>query len=169
MTPDAEDAWRMVLESAGEEETQALGRRIGAVLEGGDLVGLVGPLGAGKTQLAKGIAVGLGVADSRQVNSPTFVLVNEYAGRMHVYHLDVYRLSGVAELEALGFEEMCGGSAVVMVEWADRASPALGPDTLWVVLSPTGATHRRLELRTRSASIQRRLSAAGITASPHIS
>ncbi len=162
MSPDAEDAWRMVLESAGEEQTQALWRRIGSVLEPGDVIGLVGPLGAGKTQLAKGLAVGLGVADSRQVNSPTFVLVNEYAGRMHVYHLDVYRLSRVAELEALGFEEMCGGAAVVMVEWADRVRPALGPDALWVELSPAGATQRRLELRTRSASIQRRLSGAGL-------
>ena len=162
MSPDAEDPWRMVLESAGEEQTQALGRRIGAVLEPGDVVGLVGPLGAGKTQLAKGLAAGLGVADSRQVNSPTFVLVNEYAGRLHVYHLDVYRLSGASELEALGFDEMCGGAAVVMVEWADRVRPALAADTLWVELSPTGATQRRLELRTRSASIQRRLNAAGL-------
>ncbi len=120
MSPDAENAWRMVLESAGEQQTQALGRRIGAVLQPGDVVGLVGPLGAGKTQLAKGIAVGLGVADSRQVNSPTFVLVNEHAGRMHVYHLDVYRLSGAGELESRGFEAMCGGAAGVMVVWADR-------------------------------------------------
>jgi len=162
MKPDTQDAWHMVLESAGEEQTQALGRRIGAVLQGGDVVGLVGPLGAGKTQLAKGLAVGLGVADSRQVNSPTFVLVNEYAGRLHVYHLDVYRLSGVGELEALGFAEMCGGAAVVMVEWADRIASALGPETLWVELSSTGATQRRLVLRTRSASIHQRLNAAGL-------
>lgn len=162
MSPDARNAWRMVLESSGEQQTQALGRRIGAVLQPGDVIGLVGPLGAGKTQLAKGIAVGLGVADSRQVNSPTFVLVNEHAGRMHVYHLDVYRLFGAGELESLGFEEMCGGAAVVMVEWADRVRSVMRPDTLWMDMSPTGATQRRLELRTRSASIQRRLNAAGL-------
>ena len=162
MSPDSNDAWRMVLDSAGEEQTRELGRRIGAVLQGGDVVGLVGPLGAGKTQLAKGLAVGLGVRDSNQVNSPTFVLVNEYDGRLHVYHLDVYRLSGVVELEALGFEEMCSGAAVVMVEWADRIGPALGPETLWVELSPTGATRRRLTLHTRSSSIQQQLDAAGL-------
>lgn len=162
MSSEAENAWCMVLESTSEAETQALGHRIGAVFRGGEVVGLVGPLGAGKTQLAKGLATGLGVADSGQVNSPTFVLVNEYTGRLNIHHLDVYRLSGVAELEALGFDEMCSDGAVVIVEWADRVRPALGRDALWVELSPIGATRRRMALRTRCASIQERLIAAGL-------
>lgn len=138
------------LESKDVEETLEIGRRIGGFLNGGDVVGLVGPLGAGKTQLAKGLAGGLEVTDKRQVNSPTFVLVNEYQGRLHVYHLDAYRLTHVEELRALGFEEMCDGGGVVMVEWADRVAELMVEETLWIELIPTGQTTRRFVVRTKS-------------------
>jgi len=162
MSVETPNPWCVTLESRSAEETLEIGRQIGAVLRGGDQVTLVGPLGAGKTQLAKGLAVGMGVADPQQVNSPTFVLVNEYDGRLHIYHLDCYRLSGAAELASLGFEEMCDDRSVVMIEWADRVAEAMGPDALWAELSPTGATERRLRLHTRSAGLARRLATAGL-------
>jgi tRNA threonylcarbamoyladenosine biosynthesis protein TsaE len=126
------------------DETLAIGRRIGAALEPGDVVALVGPLGAGKTHLVKGIAEGAGVADRNQVNSPTFVLINEYAGRLPIHHIDVYRLAGSDELEALGFEEMVSGPGAVLIEWADRVEDALPVDHLHVTLAVTGAERREL-------------------------
>ncbi len=159
MTAMTHGEWVGESESGSVEETIAIGRRIGDALLPGDGVALVGQLGAGKTHLAKGLAVGLGVADDRIVTSPTFVLVNEYKGRVRVFHLDAYRLSGADELEGIGFEEMCGCGGVVLVEWADRVADAMGPETLWVEMSPAGETRRRLRLTARSGSIGSRVAA----------
>jgi tRNA threonylcarbamoyladenosine biosynthesis protein TsaE len=139
-----------------------IGRALGACLEAGDVVGLAGPLGAGKTQLIKGIAGGLLVTDDRLVNSPTFVLVKEYEGRLHVFHLDAYRLEGARALEDLGFEEMCTAGGVVLVEWADRVAEAFDSRALWIDLAVTGETQRRFSLRTASAEFGRRLAGAGL-------
>jgi tRNA threonylcarbamoyladenosine biosynthesis protein TsaE len=129
------------------EATHELGRRLGAALRSGDVVALVGPLGAGKTTLVKGIAAGAGVPDLRQVNSPTFVIVNEYEAvrrpePLHVYHIDVYRLRGSDDLDAIGFDEMCREGAVV-VEWADRVADLLPEDHLTVRIDPLSDTRRR--------------------------
>ncbi len=150
----------VVTRSVGE--TLAVGRGLGGCLEGGDVVGLVGVLGAGKTHLMKGIATGLGVADDRDVTSPTFVLVNEYEGRLHVFHLDAYRLSGGDEMASLGFEEMCSAGGVVAVEWADRVAGALPDGALWIELLVEGETDRRLVVRTESAALAARLKGAGL-------
>ncbi len=139
-----------------------IGRALGERLEAGDVVGLTGPLGAGKTQLIKGIAAGLEVADDRQICSPTFILVKEYEGRRHVFHLDAYRLAGARALEELGFEEMCAGGGVVLVEWADRVAEAFDSRALWIDLAVTGETQRRFSLRTASAEFGRRLEGAGL-------
>jgi len=155
-------AWTREIESNDVSATLRIGRALGVALQPGDLVGLVGPLGAGKTHLVKGIAAGLQVADQREVNSPTFVLVNEYDGRLHIFHLDAYRLGSGEELAALGFEEMCGSGGVVLVEWADRVCEALGEDALWIELLPTGENQRRLRLQTRSGGLAARLEAAGL-------
>jgi len=128
------------------EETREFGRRLGEAAEPGDVIGLVGPLGAGKTQLVKGIAVGAGVAEERIVNSPTFVLVNEYEGRLHVFHLDAYRLSASRELAAIGFEEMCAAAGLVVVEWADKVADIMPANTMWITLTPSGETSRRIHL-----------------------
>ncbi|MBN2563432.1 MAG: tRNA (adenosine(37)-N6)-threonylcarbamoyltransferase complex ATPase subunit type 1 TsaE [Phycisphaerae bacterium] len=148
--------------SRSVEETLEIGRALAACLEAGDVAGLIGPLGSGKTHLIKGIAGGLGVADERLVNSPTFVIVNEHEGRLHVYHLDAYRLAGAQELEGLGFEEMCLGGGVVLVEWADRVSEAFESGTLWIELSVTGETRRRISVRTESAALGERLASLGL-------
>ena len=114
--------------------TLEIGRHLGASLACGHVIGLVGPLGSGKTTLVKGIAGGANVTDLRQVNSPTFVIVNEYDGApagqiLRIYHVDTYRLRGSDDLEALGFDEMCTQGAVV-VEWADRVPELLPADRL---------------------------------------
>jgi len=140
---DGAALWSMQTRSV--EETFELGRRIGAVLPSGQVVALVGPLGAGKTQLVKGIACGNGLSDARTVTSPTFVLVNEYTGRLHLYHLDLYRLHGAEALEALGFEEMFADGAAAVVEWADRATEAMPEDTLWIRIVVEGESLRRFD------------------------
>ena len=112
----------------GPDETIELGRRIGANLVGGEVILLVGNLGTGKTHLIKGITAGLGADDADEVNSPTFVLINEYEGpnmRLDAYHIDGYRLDSVAEFEMLGFDDICYPRSVVMIEWADKVDSAL--------------------------------------------
>jgi tRNA threonylcarbamoyladenosine biosynthesis protein TsaE len=152
----------MEILSTSVDRTLEIGRTLATALAAGDVVGLVGGLGAGKTHLVKGIAAGLGVVDERRVNSPTFVLINEYDGRLHVFHVDAYRLTSIRELEALGFEEMCSAGGVVLMEWADRVAEAMGPAALWIELEVTGDTQRRLTLRTASPSLARRLSETGL-------
>lgn len=103
------------------DETIALGARLGATLRGGESVALDGMLGAGKTQFTKGIARGLAIPQEEPIVSPTFVLIREYAGRLTLFHLDVYRLHDDEELVALGFDEMrANAGSVVVVEWAAR-------------------------------------------------
>jgi tRNA threonylcarbamoyladenosine biosynthesis protein TsaE len=134
------------LESRSVDDTLTIGRVIGRRLVPGAILALVGELGAGKTHLVKGLAAGLGVSDARVVNSPTFVLVNEYAGRMPVLHLDAYRLHAADELEALGFDEMCAAPAVVIVEWADRVSDLIPPRGIWIHMQVTGEMTRRIRI-----------------------
>ena len=141
------------------EATQALGRKLGGVLEPGSCVALVGPLGAGKTQFVKGVAAGAGVPESVTVNSPTFVLVNEYVGRLHLYHLDAYRFGCAAELEALGFSEMVGDGGAVIVEWADRVAAILPDDHLAVSLEHVSETERCLTAVAHGERSRRLLSA----------
>jgi len=123
-----------------DEETRAVGEALGRRLGPGDVICLHGPLGAGKTTLAQGIARGLAVEDV--VNSPTFTLVQEYAGRLPVYHLDVYRLSGPEEAVDLAFDEMLAAGGVVMIEWPERIEALLPPDRLDVRLELEGEARR---------------------------
>jgi tRNA threonylcarbamoyladenosine biosynthesis protein TsaE len=129
--------------------TERLGRRLGAALFGGAVLALVGPLGAGKTQLVRAIAEGLQIADNRMVSSPTFVLVQEYAARLPIYHFDAYRLSGAGEMFDLGIHEYLEGQGVCLVEWADRVEDCLPAQQLRLTLEITGATSRRLSMETR--------------------
>lgn len=136
-----------VFEMRDLSDTEDWGRRLGRRLTAGTVVALIGPLGSGKTTLVKSVAAGAGVADPRVVNSPTFVLVNEYdavrAGEaLRLYHIDVYRLRGSDDLEALGFEEMCERGAV-LIEWADRVLDLLPEERLTVRLEPIGEYRRR--------------------------
>ena len=132
--------------STNVENTLAIGSRIGYAAQPNDVIALTGPLGAGKTHLAKGIAAGLQVDDPRVVNSPTFVLINEYGGRLHMYHVDAYRPAHSAELAALGLEEMCTAGGLVVVEWADKVQDLLPADSLSIDMTATGDNSRRLRL-----------------------
>jgi len=123
-----------------------LGRRLGNRLFPGAVVALIGPLGAGKTFLARAIAEGLGVADSRVVTSPTFVLIQEYDGRLPIYHFDAYRLKAVREFADLGVGEYFSGDGVCLVEWADRVMELLPAERLEIRLEVTGETSRRAVL-----------------------
>jgi tRNA threonylcarbamoyladenosine biosynthesis protein TsaE len=118
------------------EATAALGRELGHRLRGGDLVALSGPLGAGKTQLVKGLAQGLDVPAEEIVVSPTFVLIREYRGRLLLRHVDAYRLRGAGELAALGWDELRSDpGGVVALEWADRVAELIGADAIRAELS----------------------------------
>lgn len=134
----------LVLDTGSPEGTIRLGAAIGALCEPNTVIALQGPLGAGKTQLTKGIAEGLGITDRGRVTSPTFVLEQEYEGRLRIRHLDAYRLSGPADLWDIGIDEMCQAGGVVVLEWPERAAQALPTDTLWIHLEPTGERSRRL-------------------------
>jgi len=107
------------------EETIELGRQFGSQLKDAEIIGLIGPLGSGKTNFVKGVAAGLGAEDCRAVNSPTFVIVNEYTGRLEVYHIDAYRINSADEFEMLGFDDYCQGGSVVLIEWADKIMASL--------------------------------------------
>ncbi|HEX4385346.1 MAG TPA: tRNA (adenosine(37)-N6)-threonylcarbamoyltransferase complex ATPase subunit type 1 TsaE [Myxococcales bacterium] len=143
---------------ASEEATRALGRKLGALLQPFDFVALYGDLGAGKTLFVKAVAEGAGAPGA---SSPTFALVNQYQGRVKLQHLDLYRLSGAADLYALGFDDLLAEPAATLVEWAERAARALPPDRLEIYLEHDGPESRRARLEAtgpRSRELLRALS-----------
>ena len=126
------------------EETQAIGIALGQVAKPGDLLLLCGDLGSGKTCLVQGIARGLGIQEP--VRSPTFVLVTEHRGRLDLYHMDLYRLDDIREVEDLGLDEYLEGEGICAVEWADKALPFFPGDHLKVELEHQWAQRRALRL-----------------------
>ena len=137
---------RATVRTASVEETVALGERLGRAAAPGDLVCLWGDLGAGKTQLAKGIARGLGIGDT--VNSPTFILMNEYAGRLPLFHVDLYRLADAADALAGGVIDDRQIDGVTVVEWPDRMGDILPAGRLDVLIDGSGDDVREIELVT---------------------
>ena len=129
-------------------ETVKFGQKFGSQLKGGEVVALYGNLGSGKTHLIKGIVAGLGAEDAaNEVISPTFVLVNEYSGRLEIYHLDAYRLDSIAQFEQIGFDDYCHPGSVVLIEWADKVERALaGINYIKIELSHLGPTARRIRI-----------------------
>jgi len=131
----------------GAAKTLAIGRALGEMLRPGDFLALSGPLGAGKTLLVRGVAAGLGVPEDEPVTSPTFVLVREYVGRLKLYHIDAYRLSGDEELWDLGLAEMASQpDSVIAVEWADRFPLAIPPDACRIELNHADRKSRTLRV-----------------------
>ncbi|HLG00773.1 MAG TPA: tRNA (adenosine(37)-N6)-threonylcarbamoyltransferase complex ATPase subunit type 1 TsaE [Acidimicrobiia bacterium] len=122
----------MSLRTQSVEETRDLGEALAALLWPGDVVVLAGDLGTGKTALAQGIGRGLGIAEA--IVSPSFVIVREYAGRISLVHVDVYRLDFVQELHDLGFEEVLDEERVTLIEWGDRVTGLLPEERLEVTL-----------------------------------
>ena len=140
----------MTFRTDSAEATQALAAALAGVLEPGDLVLLIGELGAGKTAFAQGIARGLGVDEP--VTSPTFTIVHEYEGRVRLAHVDVYRLERAQDLYDLGFDELVDDGRVTLVEWGDRVEHLLPAEHLVVRIEPGAADNERvLELAYHGA------------------
>ena len=137
----------VVLISKSPAETFRIGRILGEGLKAGDVVALTGELGSGKTCLTQGIACGLGVPENYAVTSPTFTLINEYPGReAALFHVDLYRLQGAADLEDIGYEEYLSGGGVMVVEWAERIPDAVPDGAVCVALTYLEENVRKLEL-----------------------
>lgn len=125
------EAGPLAVRTASPEQTEALGRALGAHLGAGDVVALSGALGAGKTVLARGIADGAGAGGS--VASPTFTLIREYRGRTApVIHVDLYRLTSRRELLEIGLDEVLEREAILVIEWAEKARALLPEEYLWI-------------------------------------
>lgn len=128
------------------EETASFGEQLGHLLQPGDFVALIGDLGAGKTHFVQGIARGLDIPADRCITSPSYTLLNEYFGRLPLYHFDLYRLVGDSDIDDLGFEEYFSGTGVCVVEWADRLSALLPDHHLRITIMDQGTTTRAVEL-----------------------
>ncbi len=128
--------------SHSEAQTRRLGARLGGLLQGGEVIALQGALGSGKTRWVQGLALGLGVQET--VTSPTFTLINEYHGHHTLYHIDMYRITQLAEALDLGLEDYLYGDGVCVIEWAERIATALPRDHLWITLYHLDETKRRV-------------------------
>jgi len=139
------------IESSSEDATRALAAAFAAELSAGDVVALVGPLGAGKTAFVRGLAEGLGLMPDERVSSPSYALVNEYAlasemrGATLLVHLDLYRIEGDDALEGIGFGDF-GDHAIVVVEWPEHAPAALAAATVRIDIADGGGDTRRISI-----------------------
>ncbi len=133
----------MVIESRSPHETKSWGRRLASLLEGGELLGLIGDLGAGKTCFIKGLARGLSLREE-DILSPTFTMIQEHQGRLPLYHIDLYRLEE-ATLDDLGLREYLFSEGVAAVEWFERLRGGAEMEYLAVRISYAGANIRRIE------------------------
>jgi tRNA threonylcarbamoyladenosine biosynthesis protein TsaE len=131
--------------SGSAEQTRAIGRRLGRAVQPGTFIALIGPLGAGKTELTKGIAEGLGIRNV--VNSPTFVLMNEHVGRLRLFHIDAYRLGDPDEAFAAGLLDERQAEGVTVAEWADRLQGWLPEERLEIEIDPDPKAAERRTLR----------------------
>ncbi|MEW6683848.1 MAG: tRNA (adenosine(37)-N6)-threonylcarbamoyltransferase complex ATPase subunit type 1 TsaE [Nitrospirota bacterium] len=149
-------AWRCV--SASEDDTRELGRTLGTRATGGEVLALIGELGAGKTRFVQGLAEGLGV-EPRRVSSPTFAIRHDHVGRFALLHLDFYRLHDADEIDWLGVLD-APEQAVIAIEWADRLPDALPADRLDIVFTAAqGAGDRILSWTARGPRHERALAA----------
>lgn len=157
---DAEVAPRLAWSgrSGSPDSTRHLAASLAAVARPGDRLALVGPLGAGKTQFAKGFALGLGITEV--VNSPSFTLMAEYQGRLTLFHQDLYRLAGTADAIAGGLLDERQDEGVTLSEWADRLDGALDPERLTVEIAPLGEETRSITLWGSGEPFERYSSAA---------
>lgn len=135
---------RTSLTAATPEQTATAGEALGRTLGPGDVVALYGELGAGKTCFVQGLVRGLGV--TTQATSPTFVLVNEYRGRLPIHHVDAYRTASLTELVDLGLLDLFGGDGVTLLEWADRAEPLLPARAIRVRIEGLGDEPRAVTI-----------------------
>jgi tRNA threonylcarbamoyladenosine biosynthesis protein TsaE len=134
--------------SQSAEETERIGVEIAGLLQAPAVVLLIGDLGAGKTTLCKGVISGLGAAPPEDVVSPTFSLIHEYEGEPKVYHIDLYRLDRMPELETLGLEDLWDQKAIALIEWGEKFERALPLADFEIRLEHGGNDERRIALRS---------------------
>ena len=148
-----------VVTTRSADETRAFAAHIASVATAGDRIALLGPLGAGKTQFAKGFALGLGVTEV--VNSPSFTLMAEYAGRLPLFHQDLYRLSGADEAIAGGMVDERQAAGVTLTEWAERLPDEVDPLRVTVRIDVLGDDERRITISPANEEQERYVDAAG--------
>jgi len=141
----------MTIVSNSESETVLEGEKLGKRLEPGAVVALHGGLGAGKTAFTRGIAAGLGIG--MNVSSPTFTIVNEYPGKVPLFHFDMYRLESDSELFDIGWDDYLERGGVCVVEWSEKVPGAFLPDTVVVKFENLGGDSRRLEVTAQPGMI----------------
>jgi tRNA threonylcarbamoyladenosine biosynthesis protein TsaE len=146
-------AWSIV--SRSEKQTKNLGKKLAQLLEGGEIIGLNGELGAGKTCFVRGVAEGLGVGHSTWIRSPTFTLINEYHGRLPVYHIDLYRVSDHTQQEDLNLREYLYGDGVSLVEWFEYLPANEGEEFLEVSFAHGEANLRSLTFAAHGERYER--------------
>jgi tRNA threonylcarbamoyladenosine biosynthesis protein TsaE len=134
---------RWIVEVHSVEATIAWGRTLGECFVAGDVLALIGELGAGKTHFTKGVAIGLGL-DAVDISSPTFTLISEYTGRLTLRHCDAYRLRDPREFADLGLDALFAEDGVAIIEWADRVLDDLPRDRIELRITATGETSRQL-------------------------
>jgi tRNA threonylcarbamoyladenosine biosynthesis protein TsaE len=153
MRVERTDESSLTIEVSSEADTEQLGQALAQVAGPGQVIGLVGTLGAGKTRLVRAIAEALGV-DPRAISSPTFVLIHEYEGRMPIFHFDAYRLDGPDDFEALGTSDYWAeGDGLCLIEWADLVEGRLPAGTWWVRIEMAGPAGRLVRVETPGASV----------------
>lgn len=140
---------RLQIKTKSPEETRKVGEKLAQKLKGGEVVAFFGPLGSGKTCLIQGICQGLKVAGP--VTSPCFVIINEYPGKIKVYHFDLYRLERIEELYELGYEEYFYGDGICLVEWAEKAKSLLPEKRIEIELRILSEKKREIIIRETSA------------------
>jgi tRNA threonylcarbamoyladenosine biosynthesis protein TsaE len=141
--------WAVVSRSA--EHTRRLGTRLGKLLQGGEIVGLVGELGTGKTCFVRGLTQGLAVSRETWIRSPTFTLVNEYHGRLPVYHIDLYRIESTGELEELNLREYLYSNGVSLIEWFEYFPAGEVEDHLEIELAYREGSERQVTFSPHGA------------------
>ena len=148
-------AWSVV--SRSEKQTKNWGKKLAQLLEGGEIIGLNGELGSGKTCFVRGVAEGLGVGSSTWIRSPTFTLINEYHGRLPVYHLDLYRVTDQAQQDNLNLREYLYGDGVSLIEWFEYLPANEGEEFLEVTFAHRGASQRALTFAAHGERYERLL------------
>jgi tRNA threonylcarbamoyladenosine biosynthesis protein TsaE len=146
---------KLELTTESPEETHVVAAKIAASIEPGDVLALCGELGSGKTCFTQGLAAALGVGEGGVVNSPTFVLLNVYQGRLPIYHFDAYRLGNADTWLDLGAEDMLYGDGVCIIEWADLVSDALPEDRLTIEFGHVSPNERQLCLSASGRNSER--------------
>lgn len=141
--------------SRSATQTRSWGKKLGRLLNGGEIIGLIGELGSGKTYFVRGAAEGLGVGEEAWIRSPTFTLINEYHGRLPVYHIDLYRVANKRDMEELDLREYLFSGGVSLIEWFDYLSPEEIEDYLSITFEHGRANERKLTFTAQGERYER--------------